>query len=808
MELTSAFVNAIYIASLYERFGLMQQFATASVSPRSIAWLIRPDEWDRFEKIVKYNCAIVGGYFNVVIPLTDQDTLTEEYQRFLADYDPDLVVLAPGMASTSLEIFKKPLYPFAFIPWDSVSLITSLDPLAARSGMNATMMTKWAGMLTQAKWFVNTFVAVASEVYPDAAKLALVACGDVEPREPMWEKMDDNISLDAFGYREQFLAQLLKPEYDQKSIEAHLDDTMEVVPPPDRYQLAKLISEQHQFPLAGAVQILKTCCELQKFPHLRQSFIGLTADYKHTGGTSQRSREAKYPPTMVLLISDEFTLQEATLFWNLRASEVYVAWLSFSDLENNLGVVAKWLESDYGGIFYWLSTASNIAFASSVQDNIRLQLIVDKLKNKRKAEYPIWETALYTDLLFYNYIKPYMQQKHVTIAIDGSKCMFIPKLPQENNVESYAVTLEWQNLMLPRNGATLLSEQLQNSVEYLSFPKPGIKSRQIEKSVAIPRFRVEKNRYLRMQCYAETPLVFNMPSSEAIVEACFHTSGFSRIERSSAAKYQMSFLQSAGGLENAAHYLSTSPYRELLELLANNDREDRNKVGWIIDKRRVLHHYYIRDVLGKHIPAETKKYFDTVSDELPTEVINLLEKGILERGFRLVCSSCSFSSWYPCEQVGQTFKCTRCYQLQVYKANPLWLYKLTEVIFHGFAQNMHVPLLSLDYLKHRSKHHFAWIPDSDVYWLDNNNELHRNLDILSLSDGKLYVGEAKSNDRIDAEQFSFYEDICRRVAIDGIVFATTQPHWNKGTLQRIEKLQAQYDGEVIVLTQADLYRTS
>ncbi len=50
----------------------MEQFALASVYPRSIAWIIRLNEWDRFEKIVKYNCAMVGGYFNIFIPFTEQ----------------------------------------------------------------------------------------------------------------------------------------------------------------------------------------------------------------------------------------------------------------------------------------------------------------------------------------------------------------------------------------------------------------------------------------------------------------------------------------------------------------------------------------------------------------------------------------------------------------------------------------------------------------------------------------------------------------------------------------------------------------
>lgn len=51
----------------------MQQFGLVSVYPRSIAWLIRSDEWERLETVVKYNSAMLGGYYNVIIPITDRE---------------------------------------------------------------------------------------------------------------------------------------------------------------------------------------------------------------------------------------------------------------------------------------------------------------------------------------------------------------------------------------------------------------------------------------------------------------------------------------------------------------------------------------------------------------------------------------------------------------------------------------------------------------------------------------------------------------------------------------------------------------
>ena len=79
------------------------------------------------------------------------------------------------------------------------------------------------------------------------------------------------------------------------------------------------------------------------------------------------------------------------------------------------------------------------------------------------------------------------------------------------------------------------------------------------------------------------------------------------------------------------------------------------------------------------------------------------------------------------------------------------------------------------------------------------------LDVICLVNGNLFVGEAKSNDEISAEQISFYEEVGRRVVIDGLVFATSQRDWKLGTKTRIEQLKTRFTGEVISLTDRELY---
>jgi len=359
----------------------IQQFAVASVSPRSIAWLIRLDEWDRFEKIIKYNCAMLGGYFNVLIPLTDQDVISEEYQRFLVDYDPDFIVLAPGMTSIQPETFSARLHPFATIQWRFISRIATLDPWSGGTGISATMgqiSFSWKDSIP-----INSVIAVADDARPDISRLALVACGDVEPREPMWNVMDDNIDLDATGYRENFLMNLLNPRQDSDSVRTYIKDESDIVPAPDRHQLTSLISEEHQFPLADVVKILETSCRLQHHLSLYRSFIGLTAMYNKMG-TPRRTFEHRGhdTPSMVILVSDNFNFNEAILFWNLRASGFCVTWLPFLELETNNDAITKWLESDYGGTFYSIMMGKGLDIVFSCQDDFipRLQVIIENLQ--------------------------------------------------------------------------------------------------------------------------------------------------------------------------------------------------------------------------------------------------------------------------------------------------------------------------------------------------------------------------------------------------------------------------------------------
>lgn len=78
------------------------------------------------------------------------------------------------------------------------------------------------------------------------------------------------------------------------------------------------------------------------------------------------------------------------------------------------------------------------------------------------------------------------------------------------------------------------------------------------------------------------------------------------------------------------------------------------------------------------------------------------------------------------------------------------------------------------------------------------------MDFACIVDGKVYVGEAKSNAIVDRDQFRFYEELALNSSIDGLVLATTEAQWNRSVVARAQSLKAMYKGEVLLLTQTEL----
>lgn len=799
----------------------MQQFATVSLSPLAIAWLINANDWDHLERLIHINCTLLGGYHNVLIPIAEDGKLSRVSEAFLALYDPDYVILAPG-----IDRFCKPEPPFVpnpyqVFPWDHASQIIPDSAKGSSNTQAAPIAFRRGHSVDNEGPVAMDLVAVADTSFSNASRLALVACGDVVPAEHEWNSIDGEVSFDASGYREETLQRVAA--VGRSKLFARLGPGDTIIPAPTRCQLASLIKEENKFPLTGARDILEACCDLQHFGSGRPSFIGRTKNY--TGSPIRKFAAIRETPGMVILVSDDFSFGEAILFGNLRASQVTACWISFSDLKEDLRDIVDWLESDLGASFYTLG--QTIAFSARDDDRGRLSEMFDLLSKERQANFPEWRTCDYRELIFYDYERPYVQRSHRSIIREANSCSFLPEYPRDTH-GTLGLTIEWPTLMLPpeRCVADLVSsDSIHPSAVF------HVASGRIDAPPNRPRFRINASRYARVQVDDQSPVQFVVPSINKVLTALFQQAGFHDFREASHAQYQHAFINRSGAFEKACHFLQTPPYCELLKLLSNNS--DSNQPGWLIgrtkqgkqdigvpreseeardknpDARRAIHHLDLLRFLetpDKLFPKDTEGYL-RIAESLQHEVTELLELQLLERGFRLRCSSCSHDPWYRSDDVGQVFRCQRCYQEQRVISNPMWFYKLPEVIFQGFKTHMEVPLLALYNLQRRSRHQhaFQYVLDSELFWRPDRKDKKKNVDLCCLQDGRVYIGEAKCNDSIEPDQFAFYEHLASRVHIDGIVFATSKTHWKPNTLERIEGLGSKFKGAVIALTKSQLY---
>jgi len=186
------------------------------------------------------------------------------------------------------------------------------------------------------------------------------------------------------------------------------------------------------------------------------------------------------------------------------------------------------------------------------------------------------------------------------------------------------------------------------------------------------------------------------------------------------------------------------------------------------------------------------------SESLTREVIDeYVERGILYRGFLFVCANCSDAAWHSIADIDQTFVCSRCGLRQQYRFSswkhpnePSWFYKLDEMVYLMLEHNGHVPLLTLNKLRISSKDSFLFRPEVRLT-KEGADATYLELDICCVVDGKLCIGEAKSNDSLEGDKLTSaqtaerYRDLAIVMGASMVVFSTSAPKWNLASLGAI-----------------------
>jgi hypothetical protein len=172
----------------------------------------------------------------------------------------------------------------------------------------------------------------------------------------------------------------------------------------------------------------------------------------------------------------------------------------------------------------------------------------------------------------------------------------------------------------------------------------------------------------------------------------------------------------------------------------------------------------------------------------------LLALNALRQGFLLYCARCRAYDFYRIDQVSATFECHACGHAssltrgQWYDPDPEphWYYALDQVVRDLLVTHGDVPLLAVADLS-REASSLLWCPELEI--TDDTGSVE--IDICAVVDGRIVIGEAKSNNTLRGDRGT--EDVAKGLAhaaqllsADEIVLATSRARWAKDVVRTVK----------------------
>ena len=261
----------------------------------------------------------------------------------------------------------------------------------------------------------------------------------------------------------------------------------------------------------------------------------------------------------------------------------------------------------------------------------------------------------------------------------------------------------------------------------------------------------------------------SLPSEMALLQGFFGNMGVT-IKYSDKGNYFIDTLERFGGLEAAGTFIKAAGTRSILDKYTSSENAPDGSVIYLNnDQRAYLNFRAFEASLGNDRGAAL------LIDEL-------VGRSVLERGYIFHCERCLLSSWYSVDVLTSTFTCGRCRFSQQYTLSrwkqplePHWYYSLAETIYQFYKSRSDLTAQVLYELKSQSTSAFHYVPEIDLCGYPRPDE-KREIDIACVADGKIIVGECKT-EPLRPRHITKLSELLKNLdrQPDRIVFATSQP---------------------------------
>lgn len=275
-----------------------------------------------------------------------------------------------------------------------------------------------------------------------------------------------------------------------------------------------------------------------------------------------------------------------------------------------------------------------------------------------------------------------------------------------------------------------------------------------------------------------------IPSELEVFKEIFGAAGY-RAKYSPWGDYIRESLHKLGSLDEAARLLLDDRFQEVFRKFTDRS-ENKDGVydnGVFLDKK--LPRFLDWNAIDKIIEDR---------DKSAQFIDELVVKGILHRGFLFQCGHCRRSSWYAVSEINENFVCGLCDRRQTWrrrhwkepKEEPHLYYGLDQIVFQALQEGMVLLILCLYRMK-RDTNSFLFAPGIELRKGANQEKPDLEIDICSVRNGKLVLGEATIKDVLDPDRpkeerrIEKRLELSRRIRPIKFVFATFAERWNATT---------------------------
>ena len=153
------------------------------------------------------------------------------------------------------------------------------------------------------------------------------------------------------------------------------------------------------------------------------------------------------------------------------------------------------------------------------------------------------------------------------------------------------------------------------------------------------------------------------------------------------------------------------------------------------------------------------------SDELKDGLEELVRLDVFRMGMNVRCPRCRLLHWFKAAALQQSDSCPGCGSAMLLLPETAWTYQLNPLVRHCVNSRALAVWQALAELAHRPTS-FFYAPSSELAFAQPiNGGLIKELDVLSVTDGELLIGEVKDGD-VEAADFDKFATIAKVIRPD------------------------------------------